>query len=119
MAVYRGMLVVALGPGSTRGWRNLQDVDFTKVITRARAMEKPQVKWAIADAQKDFIAKFGREPLEGEPLIVDPDFDTPIRENPVVGRVQQRGLRIRRNLLTGAVVKCGSHTSAAWRQAWP
>src|SRR6476620_4163485 len=44
---------------------------------RARAMEKPQVKRAMADARKDFIAKFGREPLEGEPLIVDPDFDTP------------------------------------------
>ncbi len=34
---------------------------------RARAMEKPQVKRAMADARKDFIAKFGREPLEGEP----------------------------------------------------
>jgi hypothetical protein len=44
---------------------------------RARAMEKPQVKRAIADARKNFIAKFGREPLEGEPLIFDPDFDTP------------------------------------------
>src|SRR5258707_6315672 len=44
---------------------------------RARAMEKPQVKRAMADARKDFIAKFGREPLEGEPLIFDPDFDTP------------------------------------------
>ena len=32
---------------------------------RARAMEKPQVKRAMADARKDFIAKFGREPLEG------------------------------------------------------
>jgi hypothetical protein len=40
-------------------------------------MEKPQVKRAVADARKDFIAKFGREPLEGEPLIFDPDFDTP------------------------------------------
>ena len=44
---------------------------------RARAIEKPQVKRAIADARKEFIAKFGREPLEGEPLIFDPDFDTP------------------------------------------
>jgi hypothetical protein len=44
---------------------------------RARAMEKPQVKRAMADARKDFIAKFGREPLEGEPLIFDPDFDKP------------------------------------------
>ena len=40
-------------------------------------MEKPQVKRAVADARKDFIAKFGREPLEDEPLIFDPDFDTP------------------------------------------
>jgi hypothetical protein len=40
-------------------------------------MEKPQVKRAMADARKDFIAKFGREPLKGEPLIFDPDFDTP------------------------------------------
>jgi hypothetical protein len=32
-------------------------------------MEKPQVKRVIADARKNFIAKFGREPLEGEPLI--------------------------------------------------
>jgi hypothetical protein len=44
---------------------------------RARAMKKPQVQLAMADARKDFIAKFGREPLEGEPLIFDPDFDTP------------------------------------------
>jgi hypothetical protein len=43
---------------------------------RARAMKKPQVKGAIADARKAFIA-IGREPLEGEPLIFDPDFDTP------------------------------------------
>jgi hypothetical protein len=40
-------------------------------------MEKPQVKRAIADARKEFIAKFGREPLEGEPLIFGPDIDTP------------------------------------------
>jgi len=40
-------------------------------------MEKPQVKRAVAEAEKEFIAKFGREPLEGEPLIFDPDFDTP------------------------------------------
>src|SRR5258706_16335376 len=44
---------------------------------RGRGMEKQQVKRAIADGKKDFIAKFGREPLEGEPLIFDPDFDTP------------------------------------------
>jgi hypothetical protein len=44
---------------------------------RARAMGKPQVKRALAEAQRDFVAKFGREPLQGEPLIFDPDFDTP------------------------------------------
>ena len=44
---------------------------------RARAMEKPQIKRALAEARKNFIAKFGREPLEGEPLMFDPDFDTP------------------------------------------
>jgi hypothetical protein len=55
-----------------------QDVDFAKATTRTgRAMKKPQVQQAMADARKDFIAKFGREPLEGEPLIFDPDFDTP------------------------------------------
>src|SRR5260370_21277493 len=40
-------------------------------------MEKPRVKRAMADAGKAFIPNFGREPLEGEPLIFDPDFDTP------------------------------------------
>lgn len=76
MAVYCGMLValVVRDPG----WRNLQDVDFTKATTSTGAGDgKPQVKRAMADARKDFIAKFGREPLEGEPLIFDPDFDTP------------------------------------------
>jgi hypothetical protein len=40
------------------------------------------------------------------------------RENPATVRVQQLALRTRRNSLTGAVEKCESHTSAAWRQAW-
>ena len=54
-------------------------MSISRKLQRARAwaMEKPQVKRAMADARKDFIAKFGREPLEGEPLIFDPDFDTP------------------------------------------
>ena len=42
-----------------------------------------------------------------------------IRENPVAARVQRRALQTRQHSLTGAVVKCEFHTSAAWRQAWP
>jgi hypothetical protein len=42
-----------------------------------------------------------------------------IRENPVAARVQRRARQTRQHSLTGAVVKCEFHTSAAWRQAWP
>ena len=70
---------MAMSGRGTRGWRGIYKMSISRKLqrARARAMEKPQVKRAMADARKDFIAKFGREPLEGEPLIFDPDFDTP------------------------------------------
>ena len=70
---------MAMSGRGTRGWRGIYKMSISRKLQRARAqaMEKPQVKRAMADARKDFIAKFGREPLEGEPLIFDPDFDTP------------------------------------------
>jgi hypothetical protein len=80
MAGYCGMLVVALTEDREQpGGGGIYKMSISRKLqrARARAMEKPQVKRAIADARKDFIAKFGREPLEGEPLIFDPDFDTP------------------------------------------
>jgi hypothetical protein len=62
-----------------RGMEGIYEMSISRKLqrARARAMEKPQVKRAIEDVRKNFIAKFGREPLEGEPLIFDPDFDTP------------------------------------------
>ena len=76
MVVYCGMLVALVDRDPVEG---IYKMSISRKLqrARARAMEKPQVKSAMADARKDFIAKFGREPLEGEPLIFDPDFDTP------------------------------------------
>jgi hypothetical protein len=76
MVVYCGMLVALVDRDPVEG---IYKMSISRKLqrARARAMEKPQVKRAVADARKDFIAKFGREPLEGEPLIFDPDFDTP------------------------------------------
>jgi hypothetical protein len=77
MAVYCGMLVALVDLDQPRGGDYKMSISRKLQRARARAIEKPQVKLAIADARKDFIAKFAREPLEGEPQIFDPDFDTP------------------------------------------
>src|SRR5712672_1683135 len=77
VAVYCGKLVALVDPDQPGGGGYKMSISRKLQRARARAMEKPQVKRAIGDARKEFIAKFGREPLEGEPLIFDPDFDTP------------------------------------------
>src|ERR1700738_1655368 len=78
MAVYCGMLLATRWDLDQPGGGGYKlSISRKLQRARARAMEKPQVKRAIAAAQKDSVAKFGREPLEGEPLIFDPDFDTP------------------------------------------
>src|SRR5260221_7201007 len=77
MAIYCGMLVALADRNYPGGGGYKMSISRKLQRARARAIEKPQVKRAIADARKEFIAKFGREPLEGEPLIFDPDFDTP------------------------------------------
>jgi hypothetical protein len=43
----------------------------------------------------------------------------PISENPVAARVRRRSLQTKTALTNGAVARYGSHTSVAWRPAWP